>query len=68
MNILMQSELDDWVAEQERLQESTAQRNAAAKQRKIIERIKSQAVQSKQSQNQHDKDLLDEIASQLDPL
>lgn len=67
MNILLQSELDDWVAEQERLQESTAQRNAAAKQRAIIERIKSSAVQSKQSVQQHDKDLLDEIAAQLDP-
>ena len=67
MNILLQSELDNWVAEQERLQESTAQRNAAAKQRQIIERIKAQAVEAKRSENQHDKDLLDEIASQLDP-
>ena len=66
MNILLQSELDDWVAEQERLQESTAQRNALAKQRKIIERIKLQAVQSKKSKLKHDKDLLDEIAAQLD--
>ncbi|MEM7468062.1 MAG: cyclic nucleotide-binding domain-containing protein [Pseudomonadota bacterium] len=66
MNILLQSELDDWVAEQERLQESTAQKYAAAKQQKIIERIKAQAVKSRQQEVQHDRALLDEIASQLD--
>lgn len=67
MNILLQSELDAWVAEQEKLQESTAQRHALEKQRKIIERIKLQSVEAKQSKIQHDKDLLDEIAAQLDP-
>ena len=67
MNILLQSELDEWVNEQEKLQESTAQKNAAAKQREIIERIKAQSVKAKQSSKQHDRALLDEIASQLDP-
>lgn len=67
MNILLQNELDEWVNEQEKLQESTAQQNALANQRKIIERIKSQSVQAKQSTKQHDRALLDEIASQLEP-
>jgi len=67
MNILLQNELDEWVTEQEKLQESTAQQNALAQQRKIIERIKSQSVQAKQSSKQHDNALLDEIASQLEP-
>lgn len=65
MNILLHNELDEWVAEQERLQAATAGRREIAKQLEQTERIKVRAVQAQNENQRHDTNLLDEIAAQL---
>ena len=65
INMLMQKELEEWVAEQERIQTSTAQRNELQKQRMQVDRIKTRALQARTDREKRDKTLLDEIAEQL---
>ncbi len=65
INMLLQKELEDWVAEQERLQASTARRHELEKQLRQTERIKVRAVQAQHESATHDANLLDEIAAQL---
>ena len=63
--MLLQKELDEWVEEQERVQESTSWREEIEKQVSQTERIKHRAVQAQRDNTRHDSDLLDEIAVQL---
>lgn len=65
INILLQKELEEWVAEQERLQGATARRHEIEKQLRQTERIKVRAVQAQHDSAIHDANLLDEIAAQL---
>lgn len=65
INILLQKELEEWVAEQERLQASTARRHELEKQLRQTERIKVRAVQAQHDTATHNANLLDEIAAQL---
>lgn len=65
INILLQNELEEWVAEQERLQASTARRHEIEKQLRQTERIKVRAVQAQHDVATHNANLLDEIAAQL---
>ena len=65
INLLLQKELDEWVEEQERVQESTSWREEIEKQVSQTERIKHRAVQAQRDNTRHDSDLLDEIAVQL---
>jgi CRP-like cAMP-binding protein len=65
INMLMQKELEEWVADQERIQSSTGQRTILEKQRAQTDRIKTYASKARQDTASHDKALLDEIAEQL---
>lgn len=65
INLLLQKELDEWVSEQERIQGSTAQRHELDKQMRQTERIKNRAVEAQRENVKHDRNLLDEIAEQL---
>jgi hypothetical protein len=65
INLLLQKELEEWVAEQERLQGATARRHEIEKQLRQTERTKERAVQAQRDSATHDANLLDEIAAQL---
>ena len=65
LSLLLQKELDDWVAEQIRLQESTLQQETRSKQQAMVDRIRSQTSATKQARELQTKTLLDEIAQQL---
>ncbi|MEM7540916.1 MAG: cyclic nucleotide-binding domain-containing protein [Pseudomonadota bacterium] len=66
INLQMQQELDEWVNEQEAIQETTDQRGALLRQKEIMDRIKARAAESALQTEEHNKSLLDEIAGQLD--
>src|SRR5690606_4817449 len=65
INLLLQQELDAWVSEQTRLQESTLQREALAKQQEMAERIRKRAAAAKLEHERRARSLLDEIEQQL---
>lgn len=65
INMLLQRELNEWVDEQDKMQESTLQREILSRQKEMVERIKARAAQAAAQQSDHDKSLLDEIAEQL---
>ena len=62
---LLKRELTDWVDEQEKMQESTLQREVLSKQKEMVERIKARAAAAAADAVTHDKSLLDEIEGQL---
>lgn len=62
---LLRRELDDWVDEQESVQESTLQREILSRQKEMVERIRARAAAAKAQANNHTKSLLDEIEDQL---
>ena len=65
INVLLKRELTDWVDEQEKMQESTLQREVLSKQKEMVERIKARAAAAAADSVTHDKSLLDEIEEQL---
>ncbi len=65
INNLLKRELTDWVDEQEKMQESTLQREVLSKQKEMVERIKARAAAAAADSVSHDKSLLDEIEEQL---
>ena len=66
INGLLNRELTDWVADQEKMQESTLQREVLSKQKEMVDRIKARAAAAAADTVNHDKSLLDEIEQQLD--
>ncbi len=65
LNHLLRRELDDWVGEQERIQNSTAQRADLARRMAHTSRIRERAAAAKQAAESTTFSLLDEIASKL---
>lgn len=65
INSLLQKELDQWVGEQDRMQETTLQRAILSRQKEMVERIRARAVAAKAQSIQHDRSLIDEIQAQL---
>lgn len=66
ISLLVKKELDEWVEEQERVQNSTAQREEMARMLKQTARIKARATTAKQAAEQRAFSLLDEIATTLE--
>lgn len=65
INMLLERELNEWVDEQDKMQESTLQREILSRQKEMVERIRARAAAAAAQQTDHDKALLDEIADQL---
>ena len=65
INMLLQKELDQWVGEQDRMQETTLQRAVLSRQKEMVDRIRARAAAAKAQTLQHDRSLLDEIQAQL---
>ena len=65
INVLLQRELDEWVDEQTRVQESTLQQEVLSRQREMVERIKARANAAKKDAAARNQSLLDEIEQQL---
>ncbi|MEX2481874.1 MAG: hypothetical protein WD928_13540, partial [Gammaproteobacteria bacterium] len=63
--LLLQQELDEWVSEQTRLQESTLQQETLSKQKEMVERIRKRAAAAKLAHEKQNRSLLDEIEQQL---
>jgi CRP-like cAMP-binding protein len=61
----LQAELQQWVAEQEKILSSTAHREETEKQHENVERIRLRAEQAKKGKQAHAQALLDELASKL---
>lgn len=61
----LRQELDDWVVEQERIQNSTAQRAELQRRMAMTARIRERATAAKRAAEQQEFSLLDEIASKL---
>ena len=65
INMLLERELTDWVDEQNKVQESTLQREILSRQKEIVDRIKQRAKEAKKNTESHNRSLLDEIQEQL---
>lgn len=65
INILLERELTDWVDEQDKVQESTLQREILSRQKEIVDRIKQRAKEAKKNAESRNRSLLDEIQEQL---
>ncbi len=65
INALLQKELDEWIGEQDKLQESTLQQAVLSRQKEMVERIRERAAQARSETEERNQSLLDEIASQL---
>ncbi len=65
VNILLQRELEEWVDEQSRMQESTLQREILSRQKEMVERIRQRAASAKREREDQTQSLLDEIEQQL---
>ncbi|MCB1745805.1 MAG: cyclic nucleotide-binding domain-containing protein [Gammaproteobacteria bacterium] len=65
INILLQKELEEWVDEQNRMQESTLQREILSRQKEMVERIRQRANSARQESESKTQSLLDEIEQQL---
>jgi CRP-like cAMP-binding protein len=65
INVLLEKELDDWVGEQNDLQESTIQREVLSRQKEMVERIRARAAEMKSKTEADNKSLLEEIEDQL---
>ncbi len=61
----VRQELDEWVAEQERFQNSTAQREELSRRMAVATRIKARANAAREASEQREFSLLDEIAGRL---
>jgi CRP-like cAMP-binding protein len=61
----VRQELDDWVAAEERFQNSTAQREELSRRMAVANRIKARAKAAKEASEQREFSLLDEIAGRL---
>ncbi len=61
----LRQELDEWVAEQERFQNSTAQRDELSRRMAVATRIKARATAAKEASELREFSLLDEIAGNL---
>ena len=64
-DLLLERELTDWVDEQNKVQESTLQREILSRQKEIVDRIKQRAKEAKKNTESHNRSLLDEIQEQL---
>ncbi len=65
IDLLLQRELADWVEEQDRLQQSTQQRDALARQKDMIARIRARADAAREEHASNTRSLLDDIEAQL---
>lgn len=65
INMLLKSELDDWITEQDKLQDSTLQRKILSRQKEMVERIKARARDAQRQEKDRNQSLIDEIADQL---
>ncbi|MCC7410179.1 MAG: cyclic nucleotide-binding domain-containing protein [Gammaproteobacteria bacterium] len=63
---VFRNELEEWIAEQERLQSSTLGRDKIKEQIEISDRIKRSADVARKSTSAHDQALLEELAAVLD--
>lgn len=66
MSEQLHAELDDWLSEQEKLQETTFEREKLKEQIEISERIKNRAAAARAESSAHDQALLDELAEFMD--
>lgn len=62
---LLKKELDEWIDEQDDLQESTLQREILSRQKEMVERIRARAAEVKKTTTDRNQSLLDEIEAQL---
>lgn len=65
INMLLEKELNDFVGEQDEMQNSTLQREVLSRQKEMLDRIKARAAQQAASVEDRNQSLLDEIAAQL---
>jgi len=65
IDLLLQRELADWVEAQDRVQESTQQREALARQKDMIARIRARADAAREENASNTRSLLDDIEAQL---
>lgn len=67
LRLEIQQEVDTWLKEQEDLENSDTQRLILANQRENMERIKRSAVAARRVAQEHDQQLLDDLAKRLHP-
>jgi CRP-like cAMP-binding protein len=67
LRLEIQHEVDTWLKEQEDLENSDTQRLFLANQRENMERIKRSALAARQAAQEHDQQLLDDLAKRLHP-
>ena len=65
LHIELQREIEDWLREQDELENSEQQRHILANQRVHMERIIRRAQAAKEAAKRHDQSLLDELADRL---
>ncbi len=65
INQRLNRELEDWIGEQEALEHSRVQREILARQKEMLERIRSRAAAAKAEQLAHNESLLAEVSQQL---
>lgn len=65
INQRLNRELEDWIGEQEALEHSRVQRDILARQKEMLERIRSRAAAAKAEQQAHNESLLAEVSQQL---
>lgn len=62
----LENELDEWLKEQDDMENSDVQQSILANQKAHMERIKRRAVAAKQANKDHDQALIDELAAHTD--
>ena len=60
-----EEDIDNWISEQNQLENSDIQQEILANQKAHLERIKNRAVQARKAAKDHDQSLIDELANQL---
>ncbi len=67
LRLEIQQDIDGWLKEQEDLENSETQRMILANQREMMERIKRSAEATRRAVEEHDQQLLDDLAKRLLP-
>ena len=65
LHVELQREIEDWLREQDELENSEQQRDILANQRVHMEKIIQRAQAAKEAAKRHDQSLLDELADRL---
>ena len=66
LEVRFEQEVADWIDEQDTLESSDVQQQILANQREHMERIKRRAEAARQTAQQHDQSLLDQLEARLD--